>query len=74
MAENAIPVKEDICLAAEIIAKEKADIIVSNPPYIKTGDICNLQSELSYEPEMALDGGTDGLFFTELFQIIGKVP
>lgn len=63
MAENAIPVKGDICLAAEITAKEKADIIVSNPPYIKTGDICNLQSELSYEPEMALDGGTDGLFF-----------
>ncbi len=62
MAKNAVPIKGDICKPEEII-KESADIIVSNPPYVKTADIKKLQSELSYEPETALDGGADGLFF-----------
>jgi release factor glutamine methyltransferase len=40
------------------------DCIVSNPPYIKTGDIQNLQREIKdYEPVEALDGGEDGLNF-----------
>ena len=42
---------------------EPADIIVSNPPYIKSDDISSLQSEVLFEPEMALDGGTDGFDF-----------
>lgn len=62
LAKNAVPVKGDICRPEEII-KEAADIIVSNPPYVKTADISNLQSELAYEPKAALDGGADGLFF-----------
>ncbi|HEY3297319.1 MAG TPA: peptide chain release factor N(5)-glutamine methyltransferase [Armatimonadota bacterium] len=38
------------------------DLIVSNPPYIPSNDIPNLQLEVSqYEPHQALDGGTDGL-------------
>jgi len=38
------------------------DLIVSNPPYIPTQDIQNLQLEIkSFEPLLALDGGTDGL-------------
>lgn len=40
-----------------------ADIIVSNPPYIASSDIPLLQKEVSFEPEMALDGGADGLVF-----------
>lgn len=42
---------------------EKADIIVSNPPYINSGDIDSLQKEVQREPKMALDGGQDGLDF-----------
>ena len=42
----------------------KFDVIITNPPYIKTEDIVDLQKEVkSYEPLMALDGGVDGLDF-----------
>jgi release factor glutamine methyltransferase len=40
------------------------DCIVSNPPYIRRGDIQTLQREIrEYEPIEALDGGEDGLNF-----------
>jgi len=38
------------------------DLIVSNPPYILTGEIKKLQTEVrDYDPHVALDGGADGL-------------
>ncbi len=40
---------------------EMFDLIVSNPPYISTGEISNLQPEVQRDPRAALDGGVDGL-------------
>ncbi len=51
----------------------KFDFIVSNPPYIKSSEIHNLQREIkNYEPIEALDGGKDGLDFYRI--IIGEAP
>jgi release factor glutamine methyltransferase len=37
------------------------DVLVSNPPYVKSGDIAGLSPEVRREPRAALDGGADGL-------------
>ncbi|MGN0533595.1 MAG: peptide chain release factor N(5)-glutamine methyltransferase [Eubacterium sp.] len=41
----------------------KAEVIISNPPYIKTDELSSLEQEVLQEPIMALDGGTDGFDF-----------
>lgn len=46
----------------------KYDLIVSNPPYIKSNIIPSLQAEVHKEPMMALDGGDDGLFFYRVIE------
>ena len=45
------------------LENQKFDIIVSNPPYIKEGVMKELDKEVKMEPELALNGGKDGLYF-----------
>ena len=41
---------------------KKFDLIISNPPYLRSDQIENLPKEVkSFDPIMALDGGSDGL-------------
>lgn len=44
--------------------EEKYDMIISNPPYIRTDEIPKLMAEVrDFEPHLALDGKEDGLYF-----------
>ena len=45
------------------VGREKFDLIASNPPYIPSGELADLQAEVQHEPMLALDGGPDGLDF-----------
>ena len=50
--------------ALEELGFEAFDVIVSNPPYIRSGDIESLEPEVrDFEPRLALDGAEDGLHF-----------
>ena len=37
------------------------DLVVVNPPYVATGELAGLPAEVRHDPELALDGGADGL-------------
>lgn len=56
-------INEDIFTVYEKFDDCFFDAIISNPPYIKTSDVKNLQLEVQFEPILALDGGRDGLDF-----------
>ena len=75
LSENALLVAKEnaslLGLKAEFVCSDlfekiegKYEIIVSNPPYIRSGDIPGLMEEVrDHDPMMALDGGEDGLSF-----------
>ncbi|MDP2270796.1 MAG: peptide chain release factor N(5)-glutamine methyltransferase [Archangium sp.] len=48
-------------LLAAVPAGTRFDVIVSNPPYVKTGELATLQKEVRQEPREALDGGPEGV-------------
>jgi release factor glutamine methyltransferase len=59
-----LPVPSEGLERQDAVWGEKFDIVVSNPPYIKTDVIDTLMPEVrEYEPLMALDGREDGLYF-----------
>jgi release factor glutamine methyltransferase len=48
-------------LFAPVAAEAAFEVVVSNPPYVRTGDLAGLQAEVQREPRLALDGGPEGL-------------
>lgn len=62
-ADNVTIVKADVLDNVGFLGLPRPDLILSNPPYIKTEEIKTLQPEIAFEPFMALDGGADGLVF-----------
>jgi release factor glutamine methyltransferase len=48
------------------------DVMLANLPYIPTGDIATLPVAASFEPRIALDGGTDGL--VEIRRLVERLP
>lgn len=63
--KNARAVKGDVFDGIGAFELPAPDLILSNPPYIKSDEIPLLQTEVQKEPHMALDGGESGLIFYE---------
>lgn len=60
-------VLRDLLCPLDSAFEPKFDCILSNPPYIPTQVVKGLAPELAYEPQVALDGGADGMLFYRHF-------
>lgn len=60
--ENVVVIYDDL-FTVDLSLFPEADLILSNPPYIVSDEIADLQKEVHFEPVSALDGGNDGLDF-----------
>ena len=58
---------QDLLLPLEGAFESKFDCMLSNPPYIPTEVVRGLAPELAHEPQVALDGGEDGMLFYKHF-------
>ena len=71
--KNTVLIKGDV-LSLDTLDLPLADIVLSNPPYINSGEIKTLQREVLHEPSIALDGGEDGLiFYREIIKHLPKI-
>lgn len=61
--KNVQAVQYDITLGCDDKISETPDLIVSNPPYLRTDELDGLSTEVMHEPVTALDGGADGIDF-----------
>ena len=59
-------------LLGPVPADARFDVIVSNPPYVPTGELGGLSREVKREPRLALDGGPDGL--SVLRRLVASAP
>ena len=64
--ENALALGAEVDLLegdlyAPLPAGERFHVVVSNPPYVPSGELAGLSREVQREPRLALDGGPDGL-------------
>lgn len=57
------PLQIDVLSPASAEAFHDLDCIASNPPYVRSEELSELQREVRREPDAALDGGPDGLKF-----------
>ena len=71
VARNRCPniriIEGDALRPAELLLGEGYQLILSNPPYIESTLLPDLQREVQFEPSLALDGGIDGLTFYRQF-------
>ncbi|MEI3035808.1 MAG: hypothetical protein V8T62_02450 [Oscillospiraceae bacterium] len=66
--KNILSLAPQCCFVQADVLKNTAglanmDAVLSNPPYIPSGDLPELQREVQHEPSLALDGADDGLRF-----------
>ncbi|MBQ6267470.1 MAG: peptide chain release factor N(5)-glutamine methyltransferase [Clostridia bacterium] len=61
--ENAVLLQGDLFDGPAAFSLPRADLLLSNPPYIASAELPALQREVRREPASALDGGADGLDF-----------
>lgn len=66
---NVQAVQHDITLGYDDKISETPDLIVSNPPYLRTDELGGLSTEVMHEPATALDGGTDGIDFYRIIAL-----
>lgn len=58
LSEQVIPIESDVFSGVKGLTY---DLIVTNPPYVDQEDVDSLPIEYTYEPEMGLGSGEDGL-------------
>ena len=56
-------IHDDIFNCVDAFTQSEFDLIISNPPYVRSYEMLELQKEVRFEPSLALEGGEDGCDF-----------